>query len=284
MGLENIIVDGISAQHPYGAVLAAELSKQANLLSTHPKIVFVPKQKILGKYNEEYGNRLFLLEYETNSHGNWTTFKNVIEIIATDDLQELKVDYGKNISIDKPTLIRARLFDFLIGDWDRHAKQWGWMVQKENEKYRAIPIAGDRDNAFFKTEGVIPTILSNENIVPELRPFTKEIEYMPGLVYPFDRYFLYRTSDSLFVMEAQNLQQLLTDNVLQEALRVWPKEISHLDGQEIIEKIKAGREHLVEYAKEFKRIIDEQGLLNEPLKGSKNLNLPDHLIKCFDCN
>lgn len=283
LGLENIIVDGISAQHPYGAVLAAELAKQANLLSTHPKIVFVPKQNVLGQYNEEYGNRLFLLEYETNSHGNWTTFKNVIEIIATDDLQKLKVDYGKKMSIDKPALIRARLFDLLIGDWDRHAKQWGWMVQRENETYRAIPIAGDRDNAFFKTEGVIPSILSNENIVPELRPFTKEIEYMPGLVYPFDRYFLYRTSDTLFVKEAQRLQRLLTDEVLQEALNVWPKAILDLNGQEIIEKIKSRREHLIEYAKEFKRTIDEQGPLNEPLKGSKKLNLPDYLIRCFDC-
>jgi hypothetical protein len=175
------------------------------------------------------------------------------------------------------------LFDLLIGDWDRHAKQWGWIIQKRNDNYSAIPIAGDRDNAFFNTEGIIPTLLSNENIVPELRPFTKEIDYMPGLVYPFDRYFLYHTPEVLFVEEAELLQQRLTDNVLNEALKVWPKEISELDGKAIIEKIRTRREDLIEYAKAFKKNIDEKGPLNEPLKGSTKLNLPDYLIRCFDC-
>ncbi|WP_044398211.1 membrane protein [Lacinutrix sp. Hel_I_90] len=283
LGLENIIVDGISAQHPYGAVLAAELAKHASVLSTHPKIVFVPKQKALGKHNKKYGNRLFLLEYETNSDENWTDLKNVTEIIATDDLQKLKLEFGKTIAIDTAALIRARLFDLLIGDWDRHAKQWGWIIQKRNGNYSAIPIPGDRDNAFFNTEGIIPTLLSNENIVPELRPFTKEINYMPGLVYPFDRYFLYHIPEVLFVKEAEILQQRLTDKVLNDALKVWPKEISELDGKAIIEKIKTRREALIEYAKAFKKIIDKKGTLKEPLKGSKTLNLPDYLIRCFEC-
>ena len=36
LGLENIIVDGISAQHPYGAILAAKLSESAGLQHTNP--------------------------------------------------------------------------------------------------------------------------------------------------------------------------------------------------------------------------------------------------------
>lgn len=283
-GLENIIVDGISAQHPYGAILAAALAKQANILSTQPKVVFIPKQDVLGEFNAKYGNRLYLLEHETESDSNWTNYKNVKEIIETDDLQEFKLKPENNVIIDKPTLIRVRLFDFLIGDWDRHAKQYGWILKQTNNNYIAIPLAGDRDNAFFKSEGLIPSILSSKHVVPELQSFKNEIDFMPGLVYPFDRYFLYNTDEALFTAEAKKLQKQLTDSVLIEALNAWPKNIRDLDGQKIINTIKARRGNLTEYAKAFKNVIDEKGILNEPLKGSEDLNLPNELLNCFGCN
>ena len=81
LGLENIIVDGISAQHPYAAILAAELSERAGIAHTHPQILFIPEQKKLGKFNKKYGNRLFLLEFETTGEKNWTSHDNIIEIV-----------------------------------------------------------------------------------------------------------------------------------------------------------------------------------------------------------
>ena len=62
LGLENIVVDGISAQHPYAAILVAKLAEHAKVHHTNPKLVFVPKQNTLKHYNDKYGNRLFLLE------------------------------------------------------------------------------------------------------------------------------------------------------------------------------------------------------------------------------
>lgn len=284
LGLENIVVDGISAQHPYAAILVAKLAEHAKVHHTKPKLVFVPKQKTLDNYNDKYGNRLFLLEYETESKTNWTKENNVIEILDTDDLQELKLEQPEQLSVDKKVLIRVRLFDLLIGDWDRHTKQWGWIVKQEKKVLKAIPIAGDRDNAFFSVDGVLPTILSDKNVVPELRPFKSEIDFMPGLVYPFDQYFLINTSEELFVEQAKQLQQLLTDEVLEQSLSVWPKQIAEIDGEEIISKIKSRRDHLIEYAKQFKVEIDKKGLVNQPLKGSEDINLPEKLLQCFECN
>ncbi len=283
LGLENIIVDGISAQHPYGVILAAQLANKADIINTKPKVVFVPKQRQLGQYNDKYGNRLFLLEYETEGETNWTALQNVISLIDTDDLQELKLKHPNTVSINKPALIRARLFDLIIGDWDRHTKQWGWAIQYINEQYIANPIAGDRDNAFINLEGIIPTLLSNENIVKELRPFDNEIDFMPGLVYPFDQYFLLNTDVSMFIEQAQKLQLLLNDSVLEDALSVWPKQISDIDGEEIINKIKSRRDNLVGYSKAFKTSIDKKGKLQENLKGSEDLNIPLKLKACFEC-
>ncbi|GGW85446.1 hypothetical protein [Salegentibacter mishustinae] len=284
LGLQNIVIDAISASHPYGAILAASLSEKAGVLHTHPNVVFVPKQEFLEKqYNEKYGNRLFLLEYETEGEENWTDYKNVYKILDTKNLQELKEENPAQVSIDKNAFVRARLFDMLIGDWDRHAKQWGWVVQKEGENFKAIPLAGDRDNAFFNLGGVIPGIIANKNIEPEVRPFEKEIKHMPGLVYPNDVYFLTNTPVEIFTAEAKKLQDLLTDDTIADAFKVWPKNIAEQNSKEITEKIKSRRDNLVEYAKEFHRIINERELLNTPLKGSEDIKISPELMKCFEC-
>ena len=283
LGLENIIVDGISAQHPFGAILAARLSDIAGVLHTHPTMYFIPKQEALGPYNEKYGNRLFLLEYETESEKNWTSFNKVEEIVETKDLQELKQEKGDQLSIDRPALVKARLFDLLIGDWDRHAEQWGWVLLKENKKLKAIPLAGDRDNAFFNLSGIIPSILTNENIEPLVRPFEKEIDYMPGLVYPFDRYFLLDTPKEVYIDQARQLQHSLTDQAIEEAFEVWPKQIAKLDKNEISLKIKSRRDQLVEYAEAFHSLIQEKGKLAKPLKGSEDAEIDNTMIPCFEC-
>ncbi len=284
LGLENIIVDGISAQHPFGAILAAKLAEISGVLHTHPNMLFIPEQDALGEYSKKYGNRLYLLEYETESKKNWTTFDNVDEIVETKDLQELKQEKGDNLSIDRAALIKARLFDLLIGDWDRHAEQWGWVLVREDNKLKAIPLAGDRDNAFFNLSGVIPSIITNEKIEPLVRPFQKEIDYMPGLVYPFDRYFLMDTPEKIYTEQAKQLQKSLSNEAIEEAFQVWPEQISKLDQAEISEKLKNRRDNLVEYALSFHSIIQEKGVLDKPLKGSEDLNLENSsLIHCFEC-
>lgn len=283
LGLENIIIDGISAQHPYGALLAASLADAAGILHTHPWMIFVPKQDFLGKYNKEYGNRLFLLEYETEGEKNWTSFKNVEEIIDTDDLQELRQKEGSKVSVDEHALVRARLLDLLIGDWDRHAKQWGWVVQKEDDHSRAIPLPGDRDNAFFDIDGIIPSIMTSRYLNPLVRPFDEDIDYMPGLVYPFDVYFLKKTPESVFVEEAKKLQQRLSDEKIRQAFKAWPTSIYRFNGKEIESKIRSRRDDLVKYAQQFKRVLDEKEFLDEPLKGSEDLHLGQGLQHCFTC-
>lgn len=283
LGLENVVVDGISAQHPYGAVLAAAISEKVNLLHTHPTIYYVPKQQALGIFSNAYGNKLYLLEYETEGEKNWTKTPNFYAILETDDLQELKMKEGNHLRIDKPAFIKARLFDLVIGDWDRHAKQWGWVVQKKDDKYLATPLAGDRDNAFFRIDGVIPTLLTNELVQPMVRPFEKEVDHVPGFVYPVDIYFLKNSSEKMFIEEAKELQQQMTDEKIEKAFAAWPEEIARLNKEEIKEKLKSRRDKLQEYAKIFYKEVQKRDLLEEPLKGSEDLKLNSQLSKCFDC-
>ena len=283
LNLENIVRDGISAQHPYGALLAASLADAAGILHTHPRLVYVPMQDKLGEFSHSYGNKLYLLEYETEGDFNWTSHPRVSKIVETDDLQNLKKELGKNLEIDTRQLVKTRLFDLLIGDWDRHSKQWGWALEQEGDEFLAVPIPGDRDNAFFRIDGVIPTILTNKMVEPMVRPFEKDIDHIAGYVYPFDLYFLKDVPKEIFLKEAKELQKKLTDEQIQQALQKWPKELRELNGNEIFQKLRSRRNKLSEYAAAFWKEIDEAEYLEEPLKGSEDLELPPLLEKCFNC-
>ncbi|WP_318312635.1 hypothetical protein [Flagellimonas crocea] len=284
LGLENIVVDGVSAQHPYAALVVSKLSQAANVLHTHPKLIFVPKQETLGELNEKYGNRLYFFEYESEGEVDWTGIKNVKELIDTDDLQELRMEKGSEITIDKKELIKARLFDILIGDWDRHAKQWGWAMVKKDNGFLAIPVPTDRDNAFFKQDGVLPTLITNDLTLPKVQEFEEKIDFLPGLVRPFDEYFLRTATLEQFREAAKYLKQKLTDEVIIDAFNAWPKEVDSLDGPEIRNKIIARRDHLVQYAEEFYRTLEQRPKEPIILSGSEDLELEGSLNNCFDCD
>jgi len=266
----GIITDGISAQHPYGALIIPHMMEAIGLWHTSPQLIYVPDQKGLDSFNLLFNERIYLLEYETKGSGEWTGLEGIVEIGDTEDVQKMQLK-DPNFKVDIPILVRARLFDLLIGDWDRHAKNWGWIFTKNGNQTTAIPMACDRDNAFYGIGGLIPSIINRPFLQPILRPFDKKIDYLPGMIKPFDSYFLYETPVSVFTTEAVYLQNHLTDEVIDNAIKKWPVELQKLDGANIAEKIKTRRDDLLTYAKEFPVILQERGPLKEALKGSTKL-------------
>jgi hypothetical protein len=46
------------------------------------------------------------------------------------------------------SILKARLFDMLIGDWDRHYDQWRWGEYKVGDKVIYKPVPRDRSSIF----------------------------------------------------------------------------------------------------------------------------------------
>lgn len=271
LNIGNIVMDGMSAQHPYGALVVAPLAEAVGILHTHPQLVYLPHQAQLDTFDSRYGGRLFLLEYEPEGSGAWLDMEGVKEIIDTEDVQEMLLKHP-NSTIDERALVRARLFDLMIGDWDRHAKQWGWVViEKENEPLVYVPLPTDRDNAFYNPNGVILWTITRPWSQPLLRPFRKKIDHLPGMIKPFDQYFLLNVPENVFTEVAYELQEDFTDEEIDAAFNRWPAEFNKLDKDKMVKYMKARRADLPKYAKEFKQILLERGELLVPLKGSSKV-------------
>ncbi|MFT4762339.1 MAG: hypothetical protein ACI9XO_001730 [Paraglaciecola sp.] len=116
IGIAGIVTDGISAQHPYGALVVPSMADRIGLWHSTPRLVYLEHQLALDSFNYDFENRVYFLEYETEGTGEWTNLERIIEVTTTEGIQ--KLDAGHDyFEIDTANLIRARLFNLMIGDW-----------------------------------------------------------------------------------------------------------------------------------------------------------------------
>jgi len=88
---------------------------------------------ILGEFNDEYGDELYIIEERVESrHSDLESFGKPHKILSTNDVLQEIHKTGREI-VDESSYIRARLFDMLIGDWDRHEDQWRWALYKKED-------------------------------------------------------------------------------------------------------------------------------------------------------
>ncbi len=262
--VSDLIQDGISSSHPYGAMVIPPLADAAGVYHANPQYVWLPAQKALGDFNTDFSERLYL--FEERPGGNLKGHKNYGGATESINTLELVTKLYKNHKhkVDQAYVLKARLLDFLIGDWDRHDDQWRWGIYKSDTEadkkiYRAIP--RDRDQVFFKNDGFIQYIASRPYIAPGLRKFDHELDFIDGFNFNarhFDRHFLSELNEESFLEAASNLQSAITDEVIQKALARWPEEIYVLNGNDIRDKLKSRRENLVDYAKEYYKYLSKE--------------------------
>lgn len=250
---KDIVQDQISASHPYAALVVPPLAEAAGIYHTNPKVVWLDDDPRLGIYQSTFGNRMML--FEERPEGDW---KEAEFFGSPDDIEGTfkvidKLAEDNDNQVDQKFVLRNRIFDLWIGDWDRHDDQWRWAEfdKKKGKLYRPIP--RDRDQVFFVNEGIIPRLASKKWALPKLQGFDYDLSWPPGFMFNaryFDRSFLTELEAEDWRNEANDLKAKLTDEAIENAIRQWPKEIYDLHGQEIINKLKARREKLVEWTME----------------------------------
>ena len=68
------------------------------------------------------------------------------EAVSTNTMLEKLLEDNDDL-VDDRAYLRARLFDMLIGDWDRHQDQWRWAEFENKGKGKTyVPIPRDRES------------------------------------------------------------------------------------------------------------------------------------------
>ena len=239
-----------TAIQPFAAPAVAALAGLAGIRHTHPRIVFVPDDPRLGRYRAEFRNRVMLLEEIPGSGAARDT------VVGPDELyRDLQADGARRV--DGRAFLRARLFDLLVGDWDRHRGQWRWAWDEPagaagGRLYQPIP--RDRDWALNSRDGLFFRLA--RPFVPKLQGLQKRYVNLNGLTAAGaaqDQRFLNRLSIGDWRAEAESLRVRLSDAAIDSALAVWPPEVRRRYGAFTARRLRARRDDLARIAERYYR-------------------------------
>lgn len=251
---KDIVQDQISIAHPFGALTVPTFNKALEIPHAVPELVYVGDDPQLGEYREIFKNRAYIFESRTPDNDAKTdnTDKTIRKSLEDNDVQ-----------IDQKLTLRARLLDFVLGDWDRHEDNWRWSPFKEDGKTYYSPVPRDRDKVFYKTSGVFPTLLSYQWLKAHLQPFSPKIRNVAHWNFNerhFDRFFLNHLTQKDWEQEIAYLQSTVSDFLIHEAILAMPDTIAELSAGEIEYNIRARRDNLkssaIDYYQSLAKVVD----------------------------
>ncbi len=248
----DLIIDLNSASHPYAALTVPDLAKSLNIPVAHPELFFVPDDPAFGFYRRLFAGKVCMLEEKNASPGGAAT-KSTAKVF---DKMVEKNDHRPN----QPEVLKARLLDMLIGDFDRHFDQWSWMEVDTGKGKIYNPIPKDRDQALFNSDGFL-TKLVTSRAMPFLKGFKKDIPDIDWLGYTardFDRIFLTELDAGDWKRSVADFSKKLTDSVIRNAVHKLPPEVFPYNGEKIIQKMISRRDLLSKRAINYYNFISKK--------------------------
>ncbi|WP_119792499.1 metallophosphoesterase [Flavobacterium anhuiense] len=257
---EDFLFDFYTTSHPYSSFAIGGMSDQIGLRHTNPILYYIPKQNGLGEFNASFGDQLYMVEERpADNHLDGKNFGKPSNIIGTDDMM-LNLHKDEKYTVDEKEYIKARLFDILLGDWDRHSDQWRWAEYKEDGKVIYRPIPRDRDQAFVKYDGALLSLIMNMPPLRHMRTFKGDrinVKWLGREPYPMDLAFLKTAGEKEWVEQAKYIQENLTDADIDVAFKNMPKEVQDETVDEIKAKLKSRKKDLQKYAREYSDVLDK---------------------------
>ncbi|WP_026809157.1 metallophosphoesterase [Arenibacter latericius] len=229
---EGLLMDFYTGAFPYGLLTVSTLSNAVDVYHPIPTLYYIPKQSALEEFNEEFGGELYMLEEHVgDGHGEKENFGYANKIESTTDMLD-KIRRDEKYEVDTDRYLRARLFDMVLGDWDRHDDQWRWGEVKDKKSgkiiFKAIP--RDRDQVYSiwgdgALMGVATRIIPGLKMMEGFNNDIRNIEAFNKSAYALDMTLLSQTTKVDWERQVAIIQENLTPEIIDEAFTNIPKEV-----------------------------------------------------------
>ena len=257
----KILQDQTAASHPGAALIVPTLAEAAGVAHTNPVAVFMPDDPALGKFQQTFGGRSGTIdEYPLPAKDGYAGFRGATEIIESGELWERWLK-GQGW-VDSRALLRARIFDLFLGDWDRHNGQWRWMRIPGHDRLLALP--EDRDQALSNYGGLAVGLA--RTVDPRFLGWRHDYRNLEGLLIQgreVDDWLLNGLERAAFQEIAREVQEGLADAVIEAAVRRLPTEWYAAGGAEMVRDLEKRRDLLPQAALAFyerlAKYVDVQG-------------------------
>jgi hypothetical protein len=254
--ISDIIRDQISSANPLAPMIVVPLLNAVGVFQAEPELVYLPDSEELGEFRNEFGGLAGFIEIHPEADKESFAFQNATKIESTFDLLH-RLEKERDEKVDSKEFLKARLMDIFFGDWDRHTDQWRWARFDLDNLKIWKPIPRDRDQAFAKFDGLLPSIAAY--YTPQLVHFGYNYPQVEDITWSgrfLDRRYLSeltrRDWDSItaFVFEK------ITYQLIEEAVRLLPESHYKLAGKEIETKLKMRRDNIFKISDEYYHLIN----------------------------
>ena len=240
-----VLQDQTHSSHPAGAIVANAMQEAVGLPDLHPRLVVMPDDARLGPFRARFGGLLGLLLERPSDAASGHPVRGSHQLFA-------EADSGRPYRFDDAGFLTARLLDFVVNDWDRHAGQWDWegFAQEGDTLWRPIPL--DRDQALASYDGALMKLARLRS--SKLSEFGPHFPSLGGLTHnskEIDRRVLDRLPREAWDSVAAWMVTRLTDSVIDEAMAGMPRPYLERSGAWITAALKARRDGLPEIARRF---------------------------------
>ncbi|UYZ64154.1 hypothetical protein [Hymenobacter weizhouensis] len=264
-GLQNgpigrLMKDQTSVIHPYGAYIVPRLAQAAGVYHTNPRLVYVADDPGLGEFRQQFAHALYLFEERPEGDQRAVRSFGNSARVESSRLVFTNLVASSRFQVDARHYLRSRLFDMWLGDWSRREDQWRWAAF-EGRGGRTVyrPIPRDRDHAFFQfDDGLLTWLIAQFRPTYQSFHETIRLHNVEGLnraARPMDKSLLAYLTPQDFQQIADSLRHQLSDQVIAEALAVWPPEVRALSTEEFTRKLRARREQLPAVAARFAELL-----------------------------
>ncbi len=246
----DLVQDQIAANHPGSFFIVDELMRAADIPTTDQRIVVMPDDPRLGEFRKDFAGLVGqVYEFPQARSARNPGFRGAVEILKHDEFYK-RIAANPKETVDTRAFLKARLFDILVGDWDRHRDQFRWAKFSDGGAW--VPIPDDRDQAFSRFEGLILDL--SRRRLPILQSYGKRYPSMKGLTWngwEQDRQLLAGLERPAWEQVAAELKSEITDEVIARAARRMPAEYFEIDGSRLITDLTGRRDRLIEAAHAF---------------------------------
>jgi hypothetical protein len=252
----DVLRDQTKSALPTAPLVVARLLTAAGIPHDDLTIVVLPDDSLLGEFRPAFRGLVGTLEERVGGKGPAAHWHGAVEVIDSDSL-EARTTRSTADRVDARAFLKARLFDVMIGDWDRHRDQWRWVRFDDREPRAWQPVPLDRDQAFAKFDGPL-LALGRQSGFPQLTNYGPGYPGMVGATWngrDLDRRFLVGLEQPVWDSMARALAAELTDSVIAEAVRALPREHYALVGPTLERWIVARRDALPVAAGRFYRLL-----------------------------
>lgn len=250
--VKDIATELKTSTYPYGAFITPGLTDALGLAAAKPELFFVPDDPALEFYRPLFANTVCMLEKRNASFDagkTLTTAKLMDKMLEENDHRPQQAD-----------VLKARLVDMLIGDYDRHLDQWRWGSIDTGKGKIYYPIPRDRDQSFFNSDGRLLGFISKRSM-PFLKGFRDDIPKIKWLNYiarDFDRIFLTDLDQADWEKTISGFQQKLSDSVIHQAVKELPADIYKIRGEKIASRIISRRNAIKDAAMQYYHFLSRE--------------------------